>query len=129
MPLFAARFHRVSVCVVAALIASSLPAAEPLPSWNDGPARDSIIGFVAGVTTENGPDFIPVPQRIAVFDNDGTLWCEQPMYFQLAFAIDRVKALAPEHPEWSNQEPFKSILAGDVRRWRAERNRLRRSSP
>lgn len=97
-----------------ALFASSVTAAEPLPSWNDGPARNAIIQFVESVTTPGTDEFIPVPERIAVFDNDGTLWCEQPMYFQLAFAIDRVKALAPDHPEWSGQEPFQSILAGDV---------------
>ena len=114
MPLFDPWFHRVAACVLAALIASSLRAAEPLPSWNEGLARDAIVQFVERVTTDGSADFIPVAERIAVFDNDGTLWCEQPMYFQLAFAIDRIKALAPEHPEWSNQEPFRSILAGDV---------------
>jgi phosphoglycolate phosphatase-like HAD superfamily hydrolase len=89
-------------------------AAETLPSWNDGPVRSAIIDFVESVTAENGPDFIPVPERVAVFDNDGTLWCEQPMYFQLAFAIDRIHALAPDHPEWNDKEPFKSVLAGDI---------------
>jgi phosphoglycolate phosphatase-like HAD superfamily hydrolase len=89
-------------------------AAEPLASWNDGPARSAIIDFVTSVAAENGPDFIPVPERIAVFDNDGTLWCEQPMYFQLAFALDRIQALAPEHPEWKDEEPFRSVLAGDI---------------
>jgi len=87
---------------------------DPLPSWNEGPAKQSIVNFVDGVTRNGGPSFVPEAERIAVFDNDGTLWAEQPMYFQLAFALDRVKAMAPEHPEWSNQEPFKSILAGDV---------------
>ncbi len=87
-------------------------AADPLPSWNDGGAGKAITDFVTRVTTP-GKDFVPEPERIAVFDNDGTLWAEQPMYFQLAFAIDRVKALAPQHPEWKDKEPFKSILAGD----------------
>ena len=75
-------------------------AADELPSWNDGPAKQSIVAFVERVTSEGSPDFVPVPERIAVFDNDGTLWAEQPMYFQLLFALDRVKALAPQHPEW-----------------------------
>ncbi len=114
MPHFAPRFKRVAACAVVALIASRLSAAEPLSSWNEGSARDAVIEFVDRVTTEGSEGFVPVPQRIAVFDNDGTLWCENPMYFQLAFAIDRIKALAPEHPEWSSQEPFQSILAGDV---------------
>lgn len=87
---------------------------DPLPSWNDGPSKQAIVAFVAKVTKEDSPGFVPPAQRIAVFDNDGTLWAEQPMYFQLAFALDRVKALAPSHPEWKEQEPFKSILAGDV---------------
>lgn len=88
--------------------------ADPLRSWNDGPVKAAIIKFVGDATREGGT-FIPPPQRIAVFDNDGTLWAEKPMYFQLAFAIDRVKALAPQHPEWKDKEPFKSLLAGDVK--------------
>ena len=86
---------------------------DPLPSWNDGAAKKSITDFVAKVTTVGSPDFVPVPERIATFDNDGTLWCEQPMYFQLLFALDRVKALAPSHPEWKTEEPFASLLKGD----------------
>ena len=82
---------------------SALAQADPLPSWNDGPAKTAIIDFVARVTTEGGPDFVPPTERIATFDNDGTLWVEQPMYVQLAFALDRVKALAPQHPEWKNE--------------------------
>ena len=89
-------------------------AADPLPSWNDGQAKQSLMDFVAKVTREGAPDFVPVPERIAVFDNDGTLWSEQPMPVQLFFAIDRVKALAPQHPEWKTQEPFASLLKGDV---------------
>ena len=90
-------------------------AVDTLPSWNDGPAKKAIIEFVAKVTKECGPDFVPVAERIAVFDNDGTLWCEQPLYFQFLFAIDRVKALAPDHPEWKDKEPFASLLKGDVK--------------
>ncbi len=88
---------------------------DALPSWNEGPSKAAITEFVERVTKEAGADYVPPAERIAVFDNDGTLWSEQPMYFQLAFAIDRVKALAPEHPEWNDKEPFKSILAGDLK--------------
>jgi phosphoglycolate phosphatase-like HAD superfamily hydrolase len=88
---------------------------DPLPSWNDGASKQSIVRFVSDVTKEGAKGFVPAAQRIAVFDNDGTLWSEQPMYFQLAFALERVKALAPQHPEWKTQEPFKSLLAGDVK--------------
>jgi phosphoglycolate phosphatase-like HAD superfamily hydrolase len=90
-------------------------AQDPLPSWNDGPAKQTIIAFVANVTKPGGPGFVPVPERIATFDNDGTLWAEQPMYVQLIFALDRVKALAPQHPEWKTKEPFASLLKGDVK--------------
>jgi hypothetical protein len=86
-----------------------------LPSWNDGPAKQAIIQFVTKVTKEGSPDFVPASERIATFDNDGTLWAEQPMYFQLMFAIDRVKVLAPQHPEWKKKEPFASLLKGDIR--------------
>jgi hypothetical protein len=104
---------------LAAGLASSLAAAasaatpDPLPSWNDGPAKQSIVHFVERVTKPGGPDFVPAPERIAVFDNDGTLWCEQPLPVQLYFALDRVKALAPQHPEWKTEEPFASLLKGD----------------
>ena len=90
-------------------------AQDPLPSWNDGPAKQAITDFVAKVTKEGSADFVPVPERIATFDNDGTLWCEQPMYFQLIFALDRVKALAPQHPEWKDKEPFASLIKGDIK--------------
>jgi phosphoglycolate phosphatase-like HAD superfamily hydrolase len=90
-------------------------AADPLPSWNEGPAKQSIIAFVAKVTTAGSPDFVPVPERIATFDNDGCLWAEQPMYFQALFIFDRIKALAPQHPEWKDKEPFASVLKGDVK--------------
>ena len=97
------------------LIASTVRAAEPLASWNDGKAKQAIVDFVAKVTKPGSPDFVPPAERIAVFDNDGTLWAEQPMYFQLLFALDRVKALAPQHPEWKEKEPFASLLRGDVK--------------
>jgi hypothetical protein len=89
-------------------------AADPLPSWNEGRSKQSIMEFVEKVTKEGSPDFVPVAERIATFDNDGNLWAEQPMYFQLFFAIDRIKELAPKHPEWKTQEPFSSLLKGDV---------------
>src|SRR5436305_12552694 len=94
---------------------SIMPVLEPLPSWNDGPAKQSIVAFVEKVTKDGSPDFVPVPERIATFDNDGTLWCEQPMPVQLFFALDRVKALAPQHPEWKTKEPFASLLKGDLK--------------
>jgi len=90
-------------------------AADPLPSWNEGPAKQSIVAFVEKVTKPGSPDFVPVPERIATFDNDGTLWCEQPLPVQLYFALDRVKALAPQHPEWKDKEPFASLLKGDLK--------------
>ncbi len=86
---------------------------DPLPSWNDGLAKQAITDFVMRVTAAGGPDFVPPAERIAVFDNDGTLWGEQPVYVQLAFMFDRVKALAPNHPEWKSKEPFASLLRGD----------------
>src|SRR4051794_15541328 len=89
-------------------------AADPLPSWNDGPTKQSITTFVARVTTQGGPDFVPVDQRVATFDNDGTLWVEQPIFAQLAFALGRVKALAPLNPEWKDKQPFKAVLEGDM---------------
>jgi phosphoglycolate phosphatase-like HAD superfamily hydrolase len=90
-------------------------AAGPLPSWNEDEAKQSIIAFVEKVTQEGSPDFVPAAERIAVFDNDGTLWAERPMPFQAAFMLDRVKALAPQHPEWKDKEPFASLLKGDVK--------------
>ena len=97
------------------LAATAAQAADPLPSWNDGASRARILAFVEAVTQQGGKDFVPVEDRIAVFDNDGTLWAEQPMYFQLFFAVDRVKALAPKHPEWKTQQPFKAVLEGDMK--------------
>ena len=89
--------------------------AQPLVSWNEGAAKQSILDFVKRVTTEGSPDFVPVAERIATFDNDGTLWCEQPLPTQLYFVLDRVKALAPQHPEWKTTEPFASVLEGDLK--------------
>ncbi len=88
---------------------------DPLPSWNDGPAKQAILAFVDKTTREGSPDFVPPELRIATFDNDGTLWVEQPIYTQVAFALDRVMTMAPEHPEWKDEEPFKSILGGDLK--------------
>lgn len=88
-------------------------ASDPLPSWTNGTAKQAILAFVARVTTEQGADFVPTAERIATFDNDGTLWAEQPYYFQLAFAFDRIKAMAPQHPEWKDHEPFKALLQND----------------
>jgi phosphoglycolate phosphatase-like HAD superfamily hydrolase len=96
-------------------VASIAGAAEVLPSWNDGPSKRAIVKFVTDVTTTGSPTFVPVADRLAVFDNDGTLWAEQPIYFQFAFALDQVKALAPKHPEWKTQEPFASILRNDLK--------------
>lgn len=93
---------------------ASSHASTALPSWNDTPSKQAIVTFVERAIREGSPDYISVPERIAVFDNDGTLWAEQPMYFQLFFAIDRIKALAPQHPEWKDKEPFASILKGDI---------------
>ncbi len=89
--------------------------AQELPSWNDGKSKQAIVDFVKKVTTQGGADYVAPEDRIAVFDNDGTLWTEQPFYFQLGFILDRVKTLAPQHPEWKEKEPFKSILAGDLK--------------
>jgi phosphoglycolate phosphatase-like HAD superfamily hydrolase len=106
----------IAIMLTAALaLASIAAAAEPLASWNDGQAKRAIVDFVQRVITTGGADFVPVPERIAVFDNDGTLWIERPMYVQLAFVLDRVKALAPAHPEWKDKQPFKAALEGDLK--------------
>src|SRR6266404_2587661 len=105
----------IALAYMVVFIASKAEAAVPLASWNDGPAKKSITEFVAKVTKEGSSDFVPPEERIATFDNDGTLWAEQPMYFQIVFALDRVKALAPQHPEWKTKEPFASSLKGDVK--------------
>src|SRR3954466_8735020 len=90
-------------------------AADPLPSWNRGPTRSAVVAFVELVTKEGGPDFVPAAERIAVFDNDGTLWPEQPAYVQVAFARDRIKRLVEEHPEWRDRPLFKAAIEGDMR--------------
>ncbi len=105
-------------CVFLAALLSACAAgatAQPLPSWNEGPAKARILAFVQAVTDKAGKDFVPPAERIAVFDNDGTLWCEQPMYVQMAFVLDRVKELAPKHPEWKTQQPFKAVLERDFK--------------
>jgi phosphoglycolate phosphatase-like HAD superfamily hydrolase len=98
---------------IASPCTSALAQTDPLPSWNDSAVKKVITDFVTRVTTQGGADFVATPERIAVFDNDGTLWAEQPFYFQLAFALDRVKAMAPKHPEWKSKQPFKALLEGD----------------
>jgi phosphoserine phosphatase len=98
-----------------AFAAAVAHAADPLPSWNDTAPKKAIIAFVEKVTKPGSTDFVPVPERIAVFDNDGTLWCEKLVPVQLYFMYDRVKALAPQHPEWKDQEPFASMLKGDLK--------------
>jgi phosphoglycolate phosphatase-like HAD superfamily hydrolase len=115
-----------TVFLVAGLIAGfavgphvAFAQSDALPSWNDGTVKKSIAEFVARVTTQGGPDFVPVPERIATFDNDGTLWTEQPYYFQLAFALDRIKTMAPQHPEWKDKQPFKALLEGDKKAFAA----------
>jgi phosphoserine phosphatase len=106
----------IALATIAALgLTPSMQAADPLISWNNTAPKKTIVAFVEKVTKPGSPDFIPVAERIAVFDNDGTLWSEQPMYFQFLFALDRVKALAPQHPEWKEKEPFASLLKGDVK--------------
>jgi len=100
---------------MAVAIIAPIYAHDPLPSWNDTAPKKAIVSFVQKVTKEGSPDFVPPAERIATFDNDGCLWAEQPMYFQLLFALDRVKALAPKHPEWKEREPFASLLNGDVK--------------
>jgi hypothetical protein len=101
-------------CVLALAMTQAL-GADALPSWNEGKAKQSIVDFVKRVTAKGGKEFVSPAERIAVFDNDGTLWAEQPIYFQLAFALDRVKALAPRRPEWKDKEPFASLLKGDLK--------------
>lgn len=108
---------RALLCLMACLACLPFGACAPsrdLPSWNDGPARDSIVSFVNDAHTPDSPGHIPAPERIAVFDNDGTLWAEQPAYFQLFFAMDRVRALAPQHPEWRTQQPFQAVIENDM---------------
>lgn len=104
----------LSLALFSAALVLPAIAADPLPSWNEGATKQAILGFVEKVTSE-GADFVPPAERIAVFDNDGTLWAEQPLYFQAFYLFDRVKALAPQHPEWATEEPFASVLKGDYK--------------
>jgi haloacid dehalogenase-like hydrolase len=113
-------FHLLAVAVSGLAIVYSSTSrvsaqSDPLPSWNDTPTKQAIIQFVGRVTTAGSADFVAPPERIATFDNDGTLWVEQPMYVQLAFALDRVKAMAPMHPDWKDKQPFKAVLEGDMK--------------
>jgi phosphoglycolate phosphatase-like HAD superfamily hydrolase len=103
------------VALLVAFASGSAAARDPLPSWNDGPTKKAILEFVAAVTDEGGKDYVEPAERIAVFDNDGTLWVEYPMYTQALFAFDRVKKLAPQHPEWKTQQPFKGVLEDDMK--------------
>jgi hypothetical protein len=120
-PAFAAlrrgRQNLLAAALVGAVAFTSINthAQDLLGSWNDGPAKEAIVEFVRATTTQGSLQFVPPEERIATFDNDGTLWCEQPLYFQLLFALDRVKALAPQHPEWKTKEPFASLLKGDLK--------------
>jgi hypothetical protein len=103
-----------AVILSIATLAAATRAADPLPSWNETAPERAIMKFVERVATQDSPDFVPVPGRIAVFGNDGCLWSEQPMYFQAFSILDRIRQLAPEHPEWNEKEPFASVLKGDV---------------
>jgi phosphoglycolate phosphatase-like HAD superfamily hydrolase len=107
-----------TIALVVLLVAIAAPAwaaddGDPLPSWNEGAAKQAVVAMVKGTTDQGSPTFVPPAERIATFDNDGTLWVEQPMYTQVVFAFDRVKALAPSHPDWDTKEPFRSVLLGD----------------
>lgn len=117
-----AHFKKYALAILFSLASLNFAwaAEDPLPSWNSGPSKTAIIKFVQSVTNADSPDFVPVAERIATFDNDGTLWSEQPIYFQLQFALDRVKALAPSHPNWQTEEPFASVLKGDLKNLHTE---------
>jgi hypothetical protein len=113
---WAAKRYLLSILLLLGVAASATAqSADQLPSWNDGKAKQDIVAFVDKVTKEGSADFVAEPERIAVYDNDGTLWVEQPMYTQLAFALDRVKAEAANHPEWKDTQPFKAVLEGDMK--------------
>jgi len=105
--------QRLFAMLALLFLANLVQAQTPLPSWNDGPSRQAIVEFVAAVTQEGGADYVAPADRIAVFDNDGTLWSEQPLYFQLIFALDQIKVMAPKHPEWSQEQPYKAAIEGD----------------
>lgn len=108
------RIVRALALACCACVALASCSKDPLPSWRDTATKRAIVDFVNETSTRDSADFVPAAERIAVFDNDGTLWSEQPLYFQLLFVIDRIRELAPQHPEWSEQEPFASVLEGDV---------------
>jgi phosphoglycolate phosphatase-like HAD superfamily hydrolase len=112
-PMFLIQMKSLRVAILV-FITTLAHAEDPLPSWNETASKKAIIGFVGKVTTA-GSDFVPSAERIAVFDNDGTLWAEQPMYFQAIYIFDRIKQLAPRHPEWKDREPFASVLKGDIK--------------
>jgi haloacid dehalogenase-like hydrolase len=112
---FTLAFAVLGLAVMFAWTSRAFAQSDPLPSWNDTPAKQAIVAFVGRVTNAGSPDFVAPPDRVATFDNDGTLWVEQPMYVQLAFALDRVKALAPMHPEWKDKQPFKAVLEDDMK--------------
>jgi len=105
----------IGLMVLLAMPGTAPAQSDPLPSWNESTAKQSIFTFIQTITDRASPQFVPPEQRIATFDNDGTLWSEQPIYFQVAFALDRVKALAPKHPEWKTKQPFKAVLDGDMK--------------
>jgi phosphoglycolate phosphatase-like HAD superfamily hydrolase len=111
------RVTSTALCVVLLLLVPNVlwAQSDPLPSWSDGTVKQSIVTFIQTVTDRASPQFVPPEQRIATFDNDGTLWAEQPIYFQFAFALARVRALAPNHPEWKTKQPFKAVLDGDMK--------------
>lgn len=104
-----------ALLLVCGLAAPTFAQTDPLASWNEGKAKQAILDFVKKVTQEGGPDYVKPPERIATFDNDGTLWAEQPVYFQLQFAFDEVKRLGPQRPDWKGKEPYRSIVAGDMK--------------
>ncbi len=105
----------VATGALAAVAGTAATAAKTLPSWRPGPRRDAILAFVAAVTTKGSPDYVAPAERIAVFDNDGTLWAEQPVYFQFFYVLDQIRAMAPQHPEWANKEPYAAALKGDIK--------------
>jgi phosphoglycolate phosphatase-like HAD superfamily hydrolase len=112
---FNLRISTLLALLLVAFVSGSAAAQDLLPSWNDGPAKKAILEFVAAVTDKGGKDYVKLADRIATFDNDGTLWVEYPMYTQVLFAFDRVKKLAPQHPEWKTKQPFKALLEGDMK--------------
>jgi phosphoglycolate phosphatase-like HAD superfamily hydrolase len=107
--------NKIWILILFIFVAQIFAATDPLPSWNDGATKKAIMQFVSDTTKQGGTKYVPQNERIAVFDNDGTLWCEQPIYFQLAFAFDRVKVLSAQHPDWNEKDPFKSVIAGDLK--------------